>query len=59
MGCSLSGSGPSIFAICSALDRAELAGEAMREAFRETNPGIDADLWISPVGRRGARIVAG
>jgi homoserine kinase len=58
LGCSLSGSGPSIFALCSSLDRAELAGEAMREAFTAAGE-VGADLWISPVGRRGARIVAG
>lgn len=56
MGCSLSGSGPSIFSLCSSLERAVLAGEAMRAAF-ETS-AVGADLWISPVGRRGARIVA-
>ena len=59
MGCSLSGSGPSIFALCSSLDRAELAGEAMRAAFAAVTDGVGSDLWISPVGRRGARIVAG
>jgi homoserine kinase len=58
LGCSLSGSGPSIFALCASPDRAELAGEAMRTAF-VTTTGIEADLWVSPVGRRGARIVAG
>jgi homoserine kinase len=58
LGCSLSGSGPSMFALCASLDRAELVGEAMREAFaRESS--IGSDLWVSPVGRRGARIVAG
>lgn len=58
LGCSLSGSGPSIFALCASLDRAELAGQAMRDAFVNA-AGIGADLWISPVGRRGARIVTG
>jgi homoserine kinase len=58
MGCSLSGSGPSIFALCSSLERAVLAGEAMRAAF-EQGSDVGSDLWISPVGRRGARIVAG
>jgi homoserine kinase len=57
LGCSLSGSGPSIFALCSSLERAELAGEAMRDAFRGAGT-VDADLWVSPVGVRGARIVA-
>jgi homoserine kinase len=58
MGTSLSGSGPSIFALCSSLERAALAGEAMRDAFAGVSDA-GADLWISPVGRRGARLVAG
>jgi homoserine kinase len=58
LGCSLSGSGPSIFALCSSLERAELAGEAMRAAFRAATD-VGADLWVSRVGTRGARIVAG
>ena len=58
LGCSLSGSGPSIFALCASLDRAELTGEAMRAAFNQASD-VGADLWVSPVGRRGARIVAG
>lgn len=56
LGCSLSGSGPSIFALCASIERAELAGQAMRDAFVNT-AGVSADLWISAVGRRGARIV--
>ncbi len=56
LGCSLSGSGPSIFALCASLDRAELAGQAMRDAFVNA-VGLGADLWVSPVGRRGARVV--
>jgi homoserine kinase len=58
LGCSLSGSGPSVFALCSSLDRAELVGEAMRAAFSRGS-AVGSDLWICPVGRRGARIVAG
>ena len=58
LGCSLSGSGPSIFALCASAERAELAGEAMRRAFLTGASGVGCDLWISPVGRRGARIVA-
>jgi homoserine kinase len=57
LGCSLSGSGPSIFALCASLDVAGLAGDAMRVAFAANGGGIDADLWVSPVARRGARIV--
>ena len=49
LGCSLSGSGPSIFALCASLERAELAGQAMRDAFAAA-AGVGADLWVSPVG---------
>lgn len=56
LGCSLSGSGPSLFALCASHESAEAAGQAMRDALTAV-AGIDADLWISPVGRRGARIV--
>jgi homoserine kinase len=56
LGCSLSGSGPSIFALCASLDRAELAGQAMHDAFVNA-ANLGADLWVSAVGRRGARIV--
>jgi homoserine kinase len=56
LGCSLSGSGPSVFALCDSLDRAALAGAKMRDAFSAL-AGSSADLWVSPVARRGARIV--
>lgn len=56
LGCSLSGSGPSIFALASSLDVARTVGAAMKTAFdRASNAG--ADLWVCPVGRQGARIV--
>ena len=58
LGCSLSGSGPSTFAICATMEQAERTGAAMSEAFT-TATGLTADVWISPVGTRGARIVAG
>ena len=58
LGCGLSGSGPSIFALCQSVPDAERTGEAMRTAFQQAS-GIDADVWVSVVGARGARIVAG
>lgn len=57
LGCSLSGSGPSIFALCPSLECAEGAGEAMAKAF-STHSDVGADVWVSPVARRGARVVA-
>jgi homoserine kinase len=57
LGCSLSGSGPSIFALAASLDLAHAAGAAMQRAFaRHSN--VAADLWVCPVGRQGARVVS-
>jgi homoserine kinase len=57
LGCSLSGSGPSIFALTSSLDLAHAAGAAMQRAFA-THSKVAADLWVCPVGRQGARVVS-
>jgi homoserine kinase len=56
LGCSLSGAGPSMFALCASRATAEAAGSAMRDAYRRATDR-DADLWVSPVGARGARLV--
>ncbi len=56
LGCSLSGSGPSIFALAPTLAAARVVGEAMAAAYA-AEPGPGADLWVSPVGTTGARIV--
>jgi homoserine kinase len=56
LGCSLSGSGPSIFALAASLDEARHAGEAMQAAFRQHSPA-GCDLFVSPVGREGARVI--
>ena len=57
LGSSLSGSGPSIFALTSTLDAAHAVGAAMQRAFRSEST-IATDLWVCPVGRQGARIVS-
>jgi homoserine kinase len=57
VGCSLSGSGPSVFALAASLEHARRAGEAMRRAL-EASASVAADLWISPVGTSGARVVS-
>jgi homoserine kinase len=56
LGCSLSGSGPSIFSLTASLDLAHAAGAAMQRAFSAASPA-GADLWVCPVGRQGARVV--
>jgi homoserine kinase len=54
---SLSGSGPSLFALCRGRERAEVVGERMVWAFR-TAAGLGADLIISPGRAPGARILS-
>jgi homoserine kinase len=54
---SLSGSGPSLFALCRGRERAETVGERMVAAFRAA-AGLEADLIISPGRAPGARIVS-
>lgn len=57
LGCSLSGSGPSIFALTATLDDARVVGAAMQRAFAAASD-IGADLWVCPVGRQGARVIS-
>ena len=57
LGCSLSGSGPSMFALAPSMAAAAAAGEAMQRTFAaHSNAG--SDLFVSPVGRAGARVIA-
>lgn len=55
IGCSLSGSGPSIFALCRA-NRAARVATAMEQACR--SHGIECESWISPMDSPGARLEA-
>ena len=57
LGCSLSGSGPSVFALAASIEVARAAGEAMKKAFDAASPA-GSDLWVCPVGRSGARVVS-
>jgi len=57
LGCSLSGSGPSVFALASSLEIAQHAGAAMQRAFTAES-AVGADLWVSLVGRQGARVIS-
>ncbi|MBT8087383.1 MAG: homoserine kinase [Gammaproteobacteria bacterium] len=55
LGCSLSGSGPSMFALCRDSDAESIAG-AMENACRST--GIDCQSWVSSMTAPGASVVA-
>jgi homoserine kinase len=54
---SLSGSGPSLFALCRSRRRAEMVGEAMVRAFQQAG-GLEADLLVSPGRAPGSRLLA-
>lgn len=55
LGCSISGSGPSVFALCASRESARKCGDGMAAAFREA--GLDSDIYISEVSTRGPRPV--
>lgn len=54
LGCSISGAGPSVFALCPNSLVAENAGEAMQKAFAEN--GLKAVLHLSGINQEGAVI---
>lgn len=56
VGASLSGSGPSIFALCRSVEDARRVGVAMETAYRRGTSG-EADLHVTAVGWAGARVV--
>ena len=53
LGCSLSGSGPSIFALCEERKAFNLAS-AMEQACLVL--GIECQSWVSPLDAQGARL---
>jgi homoserine kinase len=55
LGCSISGAGPTIFALCLERD-ARLVRDSMVQSF--SAHGIEADKWIVPVQSGGAHVVS-
>jgi homoserine kinase len=55
LGCGISGSGPSLFALSNGKDTAKKAGEKMYIEFKKI--GVDSDLYISKINREGPRII--
>lgn len=56
LGCSISGAGPSLFALCTSSKLGSAVGRAMSDAFaREAK--LESDIFVSPVGARGARVL--
>ena len=56
LGCSISGSGPSVFSIASSMQSAKVISAAMVRAFR-LSAGVSCDSFISRTNHHGARIV--
>jgi homoserine kinase len=56
LGCSLSGSGPSLFALCADAVGASRVADAMTAAVRAHIRG-DPQTYVSPISPRGARII--
>ena len=57
LGCSLSGSGPSIFALCASREAAPRVAAAMTAAVR-AEIGGDAQTYMSPIASQGARVLS-
>ena len=54
LGCSISGSGPSIFALSNAESTARETAQAMQQVCEQY--GIDSDIHVSPINTQGPRI---
>lgn len=55
LGCSISGSGPSMFTLCRNFDGAKKIGSAMQNAFLKNN--IESEIYISRINQEGAKII--
>ncbi len=55
-GCSISGSGPSMFAVASSGQTAKKIGRAMASAFRRT-AGVGSEVYISKVNMDGTKVI--
>lgn len=55
LGCGISGSGPSIFALSKGMDTAKKVAEAIREVYTKT--GLDFDIHISKINNQGVKII--
>jgi homoserine kinase len=56
LGCSIAGSGPSVFAFAKSRSSAEAIGEAMRGAFHSA-AHLDSEMYVGNVNNEGARIL--
>lgn len=55
LGCSISGSGPTIFALSDSITIAQQAAEAMRRALQDV--GLEGTTYVSTINKLGARVI--
>lgn len=55
LGCSISGSGPSMFALCRDPQTAERVGAAMQQAFLSV--GISSESYVSEINQQGPKVL--
>ncbi len=55
MGCSISGSGPSVFALSEGKEKAVKIYDAFNKVYKDK--GIDFNLFISKIGNEGSRLI--
>lgn len=55
LGCSISGSGPSLFALATTSSQAKEIGKEMQRACRET--GVESDLYLSGINPKGVTLL--
>ena len=55
LGCSISGSGPSMFALCRDQETASQVGEAMQQAF--LSAGITSECYVSEINQQGPKVL--
>ena len=57
LGCSLSGSGPSLFALCQTPELAQAVAAAMTTAVK-THIGGEPETYVSPISTKGTHVIA-
>ena len=56
LGCGISGSGPSIFALCKGEENAVTVSKVIANVYRNTN--IDLEIYVSKINEKGVKIIS-
>jgi len=56
LGCSISGSGPSVFSLCTSTETAEIVATAMQQEFAHV--GLESDVYLSGINQTGPVLVS-